>query len=296
MKPPRKAIVLAGFVVLFWGTSATAFKIGLRYVTPLQLLFWSSLTASIVLFIIALFQRKFSLLWPVNRTSFTRSILPGILNPFLYYVVLFKAYALLPAQVAQPLNYVWPVVLAVLAAMVLKHPLGIIDTLALLVSFFGVMLISSQGSIHIFSRTDPLGVVLALSSSLIWAWFWIINMKQKGDALVLLVRSFWIATPVSLIYLLLNGQSPVVPLEGLAASAYIGIFEMGLTFWLWLRALNLAKDTAKLGNIAYMVPFVALVFIAIILKETIRTTTVLGLVLIVLAILYQKRAGSGGIG
>ena len=34
----------------------------------------------------------------------------GFLNPFLYYIILFKAYSLLPAQEALSLNYTWPLV------------------------------------------------------------------------------------------------------------------------------------------------------------------------------------------
>ena len=33
----------------------------------------------------------------------------GLFNPFLYYLVLFKAYDLLEAQEAGTLNYIWPI-------------------------------------------------------------------------------------------------------------------------------------------------------------------------------------------
>ena len=39
----------------------------------------------------------------------------------LYYLILLKAYQLLPAQVAQPLNMIWPVILVFLSVPILKQ-------------------------------------------------------------------------------------------------------------------------------------------------------------------------------
>jgi len=63
---------------------------------------------------------------------------------------------------------------------------------------------------------------------------------------------------------------------------------MGITFVLWLKALNYADNTARLGNVIYLVPFVALLFIKLVLGETVYWTTILGLVLIIGGIIYQQ--------
>ena len=82
-------------------------------------------------------------------------------------------------------------------------------------------------------------------------------------------------------------------LQGLLGSIYVGAFEMGITFYLWLKALSLAKSTAKMGNIIYIVPFVSLLFINSIVGETIYWTTIAGLVIIVTSILYQQMSKQG---
>jgi len=293
LKSQNRAYVYASLVVLFWGTSATAFKIGLNYLSTVQLLFWSSLAATTILFLVLCSQHKFKQLSAATPAQLGRSVMLGFLNPFLYYLVLFKAYSLLPAQVAQPLNYIWPIVLVLLAAIFLGQKLHWYDLLALLVSFTGVTLISSQGSINIFSHSNPLGVVLALSSSIVWATFWIVNMqKNAGDEVVTLFLSFASASIFCLIAMVtLGGFAKPLPWQGILASAYIGAFEMGITFVLWLKALNLATSTAKLGNFSYLVPFVALIFISLILNEKIIWTTVAGLICIIGAILFQQYLG-----
>ncbi|WP_157065561.1 DMT family transporter, partial [Thermococcus celericrescens] len=102
--------------VLLWSTVASAFKLSLRYMSPLQLLFYASLT-SLMLFGI-LYVREFS-----PRRENLRSAYLGLINPLLYYIVLFSAYDRLPAQEAQALNYTWPLMLVLLSIPLLgKRP------------------------------------------------------------------------------------------------------------------------------------------------------------------------------
>ncbi len=69
---------------------------------------------------------------------------------------------------------------------------------------------------------------------------------------------------------------------------YIGFFEMGITFILWMLALNKSKSTVKLSNLVYLSPFISFIFISIVLKEHIYYSTIIGLILIVSGILFQQ--------
>jgi drug/metabolite transporter (DMT)-like permease len=80
----------------------------------------------------------------------------------------------------------------------------------------------------------------------------------------------------------------------LLGPAYIGFFEMGITFVLWLKALRLSETTAKVGNLIYLSPFLSLVFIHYLVGEEIRGATLLGLVLIIAGILLQRLPFSPG--
>ena len=76
--------------------------------------------------------------------------------------------------------------------------------------------------------------------------------------------------------------------QGLAAAAYIGLFEMGVTFMLWSAAMRTATRVALVGNLIFLAPFLSLVFIQLVLGERVHPATVLGLCLIVPAALYQQ--------
>ena len=97
----HKAYLFALSAVLLWSTVATAFKISLRYLDVFQLLLVASVTATLCLLVIVLMTSRLPLLVHTGTRDYFRLACLGILNPFCYYLVLFRAYDLLPAQVAQ---------------------------------------------------------------------------------------------------------------------------------------------------------------------------------------------------
>jgi drug/metabolite transporter (DMT)-like permease len=80
--------------------------------------------------------------------------------------------------------------------------------------------------------------------------------------------------------------------QGVLGGAYVGAFEMGFTFVLWLSALKLTTSTARIANLIFLAPFLSLVFIHFVLGEHVVFATVIGLVLIVGGLLLQSTGGS----
>ncbi|MBN1988971.1 MAG: DMT family transporter [Bacteroidales bacterium] len=289
MNSTNRSYLYAGLTILFWATSATAFKIALRHVDHVQLLFLASLTSTVALFVVLLLQGKLKELRITTRNELKWSLFLGFLNPFAYYFVLFIAYGLLPAQVAQPLNFIWPIAMVILSVPILGQHLSLRSFFALILSFIGVVLISSQGSFSVFAKSNPLGVALAVGSSIIWALFWLYNVRDSNrDEVVKLFWNFLVATLLCLGVGLFRPSFFNINLNGAIASVYIGLFEMGFTFVLWLKALSHTKSTAKLGNIVFFVPFLSLVIIWAVLKEHIYWTTLAGLAVIIGSVIYQR--------
>ena len=288
MTDNTKSYVLASLAVLFWSTIATAFKIALKELSPGQLLFVASCTAVIILTIISIIEGKIKIIFKAGLKDILMSALLGLLNPFVYYLVLLKAYTLLPAQVAQPLNMIWPIVLVFLSVPMLKQKIPGRSFLALFISFAGVYLVSSQGQPFSPGKSDWLGVLLAAGSSIFWALYFILNLKDKRDESNKLLLNFFIASVYIALYLIITGGFGNMSIKGIMAAVYTGIFEMGLTFYLWLKALKLAKTTDKVSNLVFLAPFLSLIFISIFLGEHIYLTTFFGLVLIVGGILFQR--------
>jgi drug/metabolite transporter (DMT)-like permease len=283
----KKAYIYAGIAILFWSTVATAFKLGLAHISIPVLLFWSSLTSLLVISVILLVSGSYYRLLKQSLRDILLSALAGFLNPFAYYLVLFKAYSLLPAQIAQPLNYLWPLVLVLLSAIFLKQQINKQKLLALFISFLGVAIISIRSFRSEASTIEFTGIALALGSSVIWASYWLITLHDKRPEPVKLFYNFLFGT-IYLVLLNLPHFNLLFQTDYLAAPIYIGIFEMGLTFFCWLKALKLAQNKVLINNLVYLGPFLSLVFIGTILSEKISFTTIAGLLLIVSGILVQS--------
>ena len=157
MHQQTKATLLTLAAVAFWGTAATAFKIALTHVAPYTLLLYSAAASTLALLTILLVQGKLAALRATPSAMLRKALLLGVLNPFLYYVILFKAYALLPGQIAMSLNYGWPLVLTLLSAPILKQPLGRSQLAAVALSFLGAIMIATKGEFTHFGDVSQIG-------------------------------------------------------------------------------------------------------------------------------------------
>lgn len=291
-KNQNKAYLLALLAVLFWSTISSATKITLRYIDFDQLLLWSSFIGVIVLFLINQLGKNPFRIKYLNRKALVSSALMGFFNPFLYYLILFKAYELLQAQIAGTLNYAWPIALVLLSIPFLKQRISFLSIAAIFVSFIGIVIISTRGHLSELKISDPLGVTLAVGSAFIWAIYWILNMKDQREETGKIMLNLFFGFIYMLIYMMLTSKEIYIPdLEAIMGVLYIGIFEMSITFVIWLRALNYSKDTAKVSNLIYLSPFIALFIIKLTVGEKILPSTILGLTFIVFGIIMQQLLG-----
>jgi drug/metabolite transporter (DMT)-like permease len=293
MKNQSKAYLFALIAIFFWSTVGSAFKLSLRSVDFLQLLFFASLVSLIVLGCILILQKKVKLIKQYGTQGLWHSAILGLLNPFGYYVVLLKAYELLPAQEAVALNYIWPVTLVILSIPILKQPIHLRNVVAIVISFAGTVVVATHGQFSSIHLSNTLGVILALSSSLIWASFWIFNVKDKRDEVVKLFLNFLFGFIYTALVCLIFSEIKIPDQRGIIGVIYIGFFEMGITFVLWLKALQLSETTARVTNLIYISPFLSLIFVNLLVGEKIIPTTVAGLALLVAGILLQQYFSAG---
>ncbi|WP_417533970.1 DMT family transporter [Marinobacterium stanieri] len=288
-KSQSRAMLLGLSAVLLWSTVATAFKLSLQTLSPLQLLGWSGLFSTLVLAVAVSWQHRWGELLQQLRRRPGYYLAMGALNPFLYYLVLFRAYDLLPAQQAQALNYTWALTLALLAVPLLKQKLHRIDIIAMLLGYMGALVIATRGNLLALEFDSLPGVALALGSTLIWALYWILNTRAEGAPAVTLLLCFLLGTPMVWALMAWQGELVMPSLQGVLGAVYAGLFEMGVTFLLWLGAMRAATHVSRISNLIFLSPFLSLVFIRLFLNEPIVPATFVGLALIVGAVVLQQK-------
>jgi drug/metabolite transporter (DMT)-like permease len=288
MKNQRKATIFALAAVLFWSTAGTAFKLSLVYLEPAQLLFYAAFVSWLVFLAYALISGKASLLIKTPGKAILHSAFLGFLNPFLYYTVLFYAYDKIPAQQALILNYTWPLVLVLLSVPMLNQKIGPKSWISLLISFIGTVIVVTRGDLTGFRFSDISGSMMALGSALIWAIFWIQNVRDNRDETNKLFWNFLFGTAYAGIFMTITTGIEFPVWQGIAGMTYVGFFEMGITFILWLMALQLSSTTAKVSNYIFLSPLLSLVLIHYIVGEQIFISSVFGLVLVLAGIWLQR--------
>ncbi|WP_137939433.1 DMT family transporter [Chitinivorax sp. B] len=288
MSSQNKAYMFGLMAVFFWSTVATAFKISLSHLTPAQLVLYATMSSSLFLLSWMLISRRGAELVSGIRRYWRVSLLFGGLNPFVYYLILFQAYDRLPAQEAQAINYTWALTMALLAVPVLKQRLHRFDMVAALMCYMGVLIIATRGHPLSLNFSDLGGVGFALLSTLLWSSYWLLNTRDQREPVLGLTLNFLFSLPLILIWCGVTDELKPVAWQGLAGAAYIGVFEMGLTFVLWLQAMRLTTSAARISNLIFLSPLMSLVFISFLLGEQILPSTIAGLGAILLGLVVQQ--------
>lgn len=284
----RRAYLFALAAVLCWSTVASAFKLSLQYLSPLQLVAIAAVVSTLVMSAVVTRKGQWGEVQVAWGNNYKWYLALGFCNPFFYYLVLFNAYDMLPAQQVLPLNYTWGVLLALLSVPVLKQQLRPQDLTAALVCYSGVLVIATGGNPLALDFDNPLGVGLALFSTLIWCCFWLLNTRIGGSAPVNLLLTFLCGLPWLAAAVLLQGDWQWPPLAGWLGAVYVGLFEMGIAFLLWQAALMACDNTARISNLIYLSPPLSLLLIALLVGEQIHPATVAGLALIMLGVAIQQ--------
>ncbi len=288
MKNNKLAVIYALIAVAMWSTVATAFKLSLAEMSLLQLLTGASFFSTLVIAIYLWFKGELGHAIQGIPRNFSSILLLALLNPVIYYIILFKAYDLLPAQVAQPLNFTWAITLTVLSVPLLKHKLTKRDLVAIVMGYLGVVLISLSGK-SLTGELNYFGIFLALLSTIIWALYWLLNARDQRPPIIKLFQSFLFSVPILLaITLILEGLPEIYTIKQLYGIIYVGFFEMGLAFICWQMAIHYTDKVSRISTLIFLSPFVSLFIINRVLGEPLFATTFIGLALIVIGITVQN--------
>jgi len=293
-KNQKKAYICGLAAVCLWSTAATAFKLSLRHLGPEPLVFFASLTSVLVLALILAVQGRLGEVQRLTWKDARFSLLLGGLNPFLYYLVLIRAYDLLRAQEAQAINYTWAITMSLLAIPLLGQRLRALQFGAIGLSYFGALVISTRGDLFGLTMESPLGFALAMGSTVIWALFWIFGVRDTMEPTLRLLLNFCCGAFYTAVWAFFADISLVPNGPGFLGAVYIGVFEMGVTFVLWMSALRLSRTTAQVSNLIYLAPFLSLFIIHFLVGETIYASTLVGLGFILAGTVVQRFSDTQG--
>ena len=280
------------FAVVVWGGSFIATKIAVGQMSPVAVV-WLRFAMGIPILGAAVFLRK-QFAWPKPAEWGYFALLGFIGISFHQWL---QSNGL---QTAQATTTAWivstaPVFIALLAWMVLKERITLVQGFGVGVALLGVIVVVSKGNLGNFfaGQFGVIGDFLIFISAINWAVFSILSrrgLKEHPSTRM----TFWVMTLgwliTSIAFFTQGGpaQIPHLDSRGWVAMIFLGIFTTGLAYIAWFDALATLPAT-QTGAFLYIEPLTSMVVAALILGEQVTWASLLGGAVILLGVWLVNR-------
>ncbi|HEY9585374.1 MAG TPA: DMT family transporter [Candidatus Paceibacterota bacterium] len=287
MSKATRAYLNAGAAILFWASTPGVVKLLLRDIGSIELAFYSLAFSVATLFVIVVAQGKLPLLAQYKKGDYVRFSYMGVLGCYLYYIFLFGAIKYAPAQEAFIVNYLWPIAVVMWAALILKEKITPKKLLGLCLSFAGVYVVVTHGELLGFTFSNTLGDILAICGAVTFGLFSVLGKKHNDEKVTSLFLYYCIGFTLFFVTVISFFSLEAVSLTQLLGLAWVGVTTNALAYVFWFRALE-DGDTAVMANVAFLTPFISLIYIYFLVGEKILASSVIGLLCIVAGIAIQS--------
>ena len=274
--------------ILCWASLPAATGSALDGLSTEALLLYSFGSGAVFLYLLDVVrQRSWRLSWPDGKTSML-----GIWGIFIYHWVYYLALDRAPIAEAAILATTWSFWMVVFSSLQRFKKITFSIAATALICMVGAGLVISAGKTVSFEGRYLLGYGLALGCGLIWSSFSVglALIKPKEEPMTAFMV---MAALLSLVVYVMTGPHPVPTPGALAAAFYLGCVPLGLSFFLWNRAL-LRGNIAVIGYLSFLTPPLAVLLVALIRRETLSAQVVVGMVLILVAAIVGKRVVEKG--
>ncbi len=283
----KKSYIYAAAAIGMWSTMATVSKLLLGEMDSYKVLCVSTFFAAAAMLVVNLCSKKWKLMKSYRLKDYLKMAAIGMPGVFLYYTFYYFGTERMPASQAFIINYLWPIMSIIFACIVLKEKMTVRKIIAVILSFLGVFTVAGDDLIH-FNADTVVGMLFCFVAAVCYGLYTAINKKSNYDKQVSMTVAVFTAFLPSLIIVLVGGGDLWVKPMQLPGLLWNGVFTIALANLAWALALS-AGNTAKVSNLAYITPFLSLVWTFFILKEPIDPMAILGLCMIVVGIFIQLR-------
>lgn len=211
----------------------------------------------------------------------------GVYGLFGFHLLLFLALRYAPPIEANLVNYLWPLLIVILAPLILPGlRLRPVHVLAALGGFLGAgCAIAGGRELEGFSW----GYLPAFGSAFIWATYSLLTKRVKAFPTAAIGGFCLAAGALSLILSALLEPAPSLTRGDLGLLVLLGLGPLGSAFFLWDRALKLG-DPRRLGVLAFLTPLASTLLLMLDQRQPPTAWTAVAVVLILGSSLVAIRA------
>lgn len=285
-----KYYVYAMLAVVLWATISPFSKLMLYEISEIELLFLTMSIATGTLFILNLLTKKLHILKTYRLKDYLILLGFGALGIYLYTLTYNMGIARLKASEACIINYLWPMMIVIFSVPILHEKMTLRKLVACMISFLGIVVIVTKLDFSNLEFDSMSGIICCLIAAVSYGLFSVLNKKVEYDQCVAMMLFYFCAAVLSGFQFLLSGQEyiPLMSMKNHLLIAWIGMMPNALGYLFWNIAI-VKGDTSKISNLAYISPFLALLFSALVLKEEISAYAIIGLLMIIGGIFLQLK-------
>lgn len=284
----KKQYIYASITIALWSTTATVGKLLLGSLSSMQVLAANCGYAVAFLLLLCTVQGKLKLLKTYRAKDFLVMSGMGLLGIFFYNLFWFIGIRRISASQAMIINYLWPMMAILAACVILKERLTVRKTLAAFMSFVGVIIVTGGGQGMCTGGDALLGILFCVMAAVSYGFFVALNKRLSYDKTISMFVYYLMSFAVSAICIAVSREG--LRLDGMQhlGMAWMGILTHAVGYVGWALAMD-GGETAKIANLAYITPFLSLVWNFVVLGEPLSFLCVLGLVVIVAGIFVQMK-------
>ncbi len=232
--------------VALWSTLATL-GVELAHLPPLLL-------TGLGLTVGSLLALPFSGFDPRRWRVPAKTLALGVYGLFGFHLLLFLALRLAPPVEANLVNYLWPLLIVVLAPVFLPGMrLRAVHLVAALAGFAGAALAIAGGRLPDAPGGRPWGYLAALGSAFVWASYSLLTRRAKPFPTAAVGGFCAVAGLLSLICSAALEPWPTLSGRDLALIGLLGAGPLGAAFFLWDRAMK-TGDPRQIGVLSFLAP------------------------------------------
>jgi len=272
--------------ILLWAAIPAAAKKMQAELDNYQILFWSTALSTATLFVLLALEGKIKVFGHYGPKQYGIMALLGLLGNYIYYLLLYGALARTTASEGFILNYTWPIMVLVLSFFVFKDKVTPMKLVGILISFFGIIVVSTGGKLSALSFTSLRGDLLALGGAFVFALFSVFGKKYNFDKTVSVFVYFLAALTAVTPTVLLLSHLAWPGAKVWPWLVFNGVFINGISYIFWFRALE-HGETYILSSLLYLTPFLSLAYTALFLGEKPAPGAVAGIAAIAAGFMAQ---------
>ena len=217
-----------------------------------------------------------------------RTLALGVYGLFAYHFLLFIALRHAPPVEANLVNYLWPLLIVVLAPVVLPGvALRLPHVLAALLGFGGAAIAMVGG--RELSGTLAWGYLPALAAAFIWATYSLLTKRVAAFPTTAIGLFGLVSGVLSLLCHVLLEPAASLQARDWALLAVLGLGPLGASFFMWDKALKLG-DARHIGILSYITPLASTALLIVVSGRPFTWSIALATVMILGAAVMGTRA------